>query len=79
MIEDRRADERDAAEAAIRDSIIVLPPTTWREIQARAASIGVLAELLGDGGELRLVATIPVTETPEIPESDSSSAPETGA
>jgi hypothetical protein len=79
MIEDRRADERDAAEAAIRDSIIVLPPTTWREIQARAASIGVIAELLADGGELRLVATIPAAETHEAPEPDPASEPEPGA
>jgi two-component system sensor histidine kinase DegS len=62
MIEDRLASERDAAEAAIRRSIVVLPTTTWREIQARAASIGVSAELLADGGELRLVAVVPVGE-----------------
>ena len=36
MIEDRQADERDAAEAARLESIVVLPPSTWREIQARA-------------------------------------------
>ena len=28
-------------------AIVVLPPSTWREIQGRAASIGVAAELLG--------------------------------
>ena len=78
MIEDRRADERDAAAAAIRESIIVLPPATWREIQARAASIGVLAELLGEGGEVRLVATMPVAETHEVPDTDAASAPEPG-
>ena len=64
MIEERRADERDAAEAAVRDSIVLLPASTWREIQGRAASIGVTAELLGDGSELRLVADIPAVETP---------------
>jgi two-component system sensor histidine kinase DegS len=62
MIEDRLASERDAAEAAIRRAIVVLPTTTWREIQARAASIGVAADLLADGGELRLVAAIPAGE-----------------
>ena len=36
MMEDRRADARDAAEAARRDAIVVLPVTTWREIQSRA-------------------------------------------
>ncbi|MGK2849982.1 MAG: sensor histidine kinase [Candidatus Limnocylindrales bacterium] len=64
MMEDRRSDERDAVEAALRDSIVVLPPTSWREIQGRAASIGVVAELLADGGELRLLADIPVIPGP---------------
>ena len=64
MMEDRRSDEREAVEAALRDSIVVLPATTWREIQGRAASIGVTAELLADGGELRLLADIPVIPGP---------------
>ena len=63
MFEQRRADERDAAEAAIRESIVALPAANWREIQGRASSIGVKAELLGDGSELRLVADIPALET----------------
>ena len=65
MIEDRRADERDAVEAARRESIVVLPATTWREIQGRASSIGVTAELLADGGELHLVADVPVDASPD--------------
>ena len=36
MMEDRRADARDAVEAARREAIVVLPPSTWREIQGRA-------------------------------------------
>jgi two-component system sensor histidine kinase DegS len=64
MQEERRADERDAAEAAVRRSIVPLPAAAWREIQGRAASIGVSAELLGDGSELRVVADIPAVETP---------------
>ncbi len=64
MLEERRADERDAAEAAIRESIVLLPAATWREVQGRAASIGVTAELLGDGSEVRLVADIAAVETP---------------
>jgi two-component system sensor histidine kinase DegS len=64
MFEERLADERDAAEAAIRDAIVALPAANWREIQGRAASIGVKAELLADGGEVRLVADIPALETP---------------
>jgi hypothetical protein len=34
MMEERRASARDAVEAARRESIVVLPPSTWREIQA---------------------------------------------
>jgi hypothetical protein len=64
MFEERLADEREAAEAAIRESIVVLPAANWREIQGRAASIGVKAELLADGGEVRLVVDIPALETP---------------
>jgi two-component system sensor histidine kinase DegS len=59
MMEDRRADARDAVEAAKRDAIVVLPPSTWREIQSRAATLGMLAELSADGAELRLVADGP--------------------
>jgi hypothetical protein len=55
MMEDRRADARDAAEAARKQAIVVMPPTTWREIQGRAASLGISAELTGEGSVLRLV------------------------
>jgi len=64
MFEQRLADERQAAENAIRDSIVALPAGNWREIQSRASSIGVTAELSSDGSELRLVADIPALETP---------------
>jgi hypothetical protein len=59
LVEERREAERDAAEAAVRDSIVVLPPAPWREIRDRAASVGVTAELRADGGHLHLVADIP--------------------
>jgi two-component system sensor histidine kinase DegS len=62
MMEDRRSDARDKAEAARRDSIVVLPPTTWREIQSRATTLGLTAELLADGAELRLVTDLPPVE-----------------
>ena len=58
MMEDRRADARDAVEAARRDAIVVLPPSTWREIGGRAATLGLAAELSPDGAELRLVADL---------------------
>ncbi len=64
MFEERLADERAAAEAAIRESIVALPAANWREIQGRASSIGVTAELLLDGSKVRLVAEIPALETP---------------
>ena len=62
MMEQRMADEREAIEAAERDAIVVLPATTWREIQDRAAAVGVTAELLGGGGEVHLVAELPAPE-----------------
>jgi hypothetical protein len=66
MIREREADARDAIEAARLESIVVLPSTAWREIQSRAASIGVTAELLAEGGELHLVADIPAIERPDV-------------
>jgi two-component system sensor histidine kinase DegS len=62
MIEDRMADERDAAEAARLAAIVVLPPSAWREIQSRAASIGVTAELLEEGSLLVLLTEAPASD-----------------
>jgi hypothetical protein len=59
MMEDRRADARTAAETAKRDSIVELPPTTWREIQGRAMPLGLTVELSSGGSELRLLAELP--------------------
>jgi len=39
-----------------------MPPASWREIQARAATLGLHAELLDDGHELR-IATIRAGES----------------
>ena len=64
MIEDRRADEREALAAARLDSIVSLPAGTWRELETRAATLGIDAELLADGGELRIVADLPGSEEP---------------
>lgn len=64
MMEDRRADARDAVEAARRNAIVALPPSTWREIQSRAWTLGMDAELSADGAELRLVAELPPAATP---------------
>jgi two-component system sensor histidine kinase DegS len=59
MMEERRADARSAAESAQRDSIVELPASTWREIQSRAATLGLTVELSADGSELRLLAELP--------------------
>ncbi len=64
MMEDRRADARDAVEAARREAIVVLPPSTWREIQSRASTLGLVAELSADGAELRLVGELPAAQPP---------------
>jgi two-component system sensor histidine kinase DegS len=67
LVEERRTAEREAAEAAVRASIVVLPAATWREVQDHAASVGVEAELQDGGGHLHLVADLP-------PESESTTA-----
>jgi two-component system sensor histidine kinase DegS len=59
MMEDRRVDARNAAESARRDSIVSLPPPTWREVQSRAATLGFTVELSTDGEEFRLLAELP--------------------
>ena len=58
MMEDRRADARDAMEAARREAIVNIPPSTWREIQGRAATLGLGAELAEEGQTLRLVIDV---------------------
>ena len=59
MMEERRQAAVDAVEAARKRAIVAMPPTTWREIQGRAATIGVTAELLEEGSELHLVTDVP--------------------
>lgn len=59
MMEDRAADERDAAETARIGALIVLPAAVWREIKGRAASVGVEAELLTEGAEVHLSLALP--------------------
>jgi two-component system, NarL family, sensor histidine kinase DegS len=60
MMEDRRTDARKAAETARKDAIVSLPITTWQEIESRATTLGILADLSEDGSELHLVAEAPV-------------------
>jgi len=62
LVEDRRSAEREAAAAAVRAAIVVLPASTWREVQDRAASVGVVAELRADGGHLHLAVELPTVD-----------------
>jgi two-component system, NarL family, sensor histidine kinase DegS len=62
MIEDRREQAEAAAENARNAAIVSLPPSAWREIQQRAATVGISAELLAAGAELRIGVDIPSDE-----------------
>ncbi|HEY7701502.1 MAG TPA: histidine kinase [Candidatus Limnocylindrales bacterium] len=62
LVEERRVAQRKAAEAAARASMVVLPARTWREIQDRAASVGIEVELREDGSHLHVATDIPVLE-----------------
>ena len=53
MIDERRAGA--VAARNMREKALALPAGTWREIQQRAATIGVRAELADDGREVVLV------------------------
>lgn len=60
MIEDRRAaSSAAAAEEARRTAWVPLPPAEWRDIHDRATTLGITAELLADGTEVRLVVDVP--------------------
>jgi two-component system, NarL family, sensor histidine kinase DegS len=62
MIEDRREQAEAAAENARNAAIVALPATAWREIQQRASSVGISAELLAGGAELRIGVDLPSDE-----------------
>jgi hypothetical protein len=53
MIDETRAAK--VSRAARINQPLALPSNTWREIQQRAATIGVTAELLDEGREVLLV------------------------
>jgi hypothetical protein len=54
MIDERRVAAEAATEAARSSAIVTLPAASWREIQQRAASLGVGVDLVASGGELRI-------------------------
>ena len=58
MIADRRERAEGAVTAAREAAIVALPADAWREIQQRATTTGIVAELSAGGGELRLRAEI---------------------
>jgi two-component system sensor histidine kinase DegS len=64
MIADRRERAEGAVTAAREAAIVSLPAAAWREIQQRAATTGITAELASGGGELRLRAEIAETVEP---------------
>jgi two-component system sensor histidine kinase DegS len=68
LVEERRTAEREAAEAAVRAAIVVLPGATWREVQDHAASVGIEAELQDGGGHLHLGVDLPAADEPSSAE-----------
>ena len=62
MIEDRREQAEAAAESARNAAIVALPAAAWREIQQRASTVGISAELLAGGAELRIGVDLPSDE-----------------
>jgi two-component system, NarL family, sensor histidine kinase DegS len=63
MMNDRREQAEAAAEAARNAAIVALPPQAWRDIQQRAASVAITAELVADGGELRIAVELALAES----------------
>jgi two-component system sensor histidine kinase DegS len=54
MLADRREQAESAADAARDAAVVSLPAATWREIEQRAVTTGIAAELSDGGGTLRL-------------------------
>ena len=74
MLADRRVQAEAAATAARAGAIVGLPGMTWREIQQRAASTGISAELSDGGNALHLRA-----EAADAPASASAGASVAGS
>ena len=64
MIDDRRVAAMPAADAGPGHA---LAAKAWREILQRAATLGVVAELLADGTEVRLVAQVAADDGRPVP------------
>jgi two-component system sensor histidine kinase DegS len=59
MMADRRDQAEAAAEAARTAAVVSLPAPAWREIQQRAATMGITVELLAAGAEMQLAVDTP--------------------
>jgi two-component system sensor histidine kinase DegS len=55
MIDEQRAGAAAARSSKKQSQILALPASTWREVQQRADTIGVTAQLVDDGREVVLV------------------------
>jgi two-component system sensor histidine kinase DegS len=64
MIQDRHDALAAAIVAAKSAAVVALPAVTRREITARATAIGGTLEVLGDGGEIRLLVALPAPDAP---------------
>ncbi len=73
MLDERRAAAEAATETARSSAIVALPAAAWREIQQRAATVGVQADLVGDGGELRISVDLPTPDAEAAPDADEQS------
>jgi two-component system sensor histidine kinase DegS len=67
MMADRRDQAEANAESVRNAAIVALPANAWREIQDRAATVGIVAELVAGGGELRIAVDLPVEQPAEQP------------
>ena len=55
MIDERRAGAAAARSSKNQLQLLALPASTWREVQQRADTIGVTAELVDENREVVLV------------------------
>jgi hypothetical protein len=70
MIQERHEAHSAAVAAAEQAAVIVLPHAARRDILERAGSIGASVEILGGGGEVRLVVPLPSAEDEAATEAD---------
>jgi two-component system, NarL family, sensor histidine kinase DegS len=67
MMADRREQAEAFAENARNAAIVALPAAAWQEIQQRAATVGISAELLAGGAELRIAVDLPSDAPADAP------------